>query len=108
MVMHASGDAPEHACRATASVQIATITKCEGCGQGWQIAAGRKIALTPAELETAECDAVNLGPLDGPPKRATSTIPPKTKKRVKQRDNYKCTVPWCRAAANIDVHHIVH
>ena len=27
---------------------------------------------------------------------------------MKQRDNYNCTVPWCRAAANIDVHHLLH
>jgi len=108
LMMHGSSDAPEDARRATGSVQIATITKCESCGQGWQIAAGRRIALTPAELETAECDAVNIGSLDGPPKRASSTIPPKTKKRVKQRDHYRCTVPWCRAAANIDVHHLEH
>ena len=49
-----------------------------------------------------------IGSLDGAPARASSTIPPATKRQVKQRDNYKCTVPWCRSAANIDVHHIVH
>ena len=92
----------------SARAQIATITKCESCGQGWQLAAGRKIALTAAELETAECDAVHIGSLDGPPRRATSTIPPATRRLVEQRDNYKCTVPWCRSAANIDLHHLKH
>jgi len=103
---NASGDTAKARAPRSAPTQIATITKCEGCGQAWQLAAGRKIALTPAELETAECDAVHIGSLDGPPQRASSKIPPRTRKRVLQRDDYKCTVPWCRAAANIDVHHL--
>ena len=116
IAMHAGSDATDDAAGNTARAraarsaptQIATVTKCEACGQAWQIGAGRKIALTPAELETAECDAVHIGSLEGPPQRASSTIPPRTRKRVLQRDNYKCTVPWCRAAANIDVHHLRH
>jgi len=40
-----------------------------------QLAAGRKIALTAAELETAECDAVHIGSVEvarhgGPPRRS--------------------------------------
>ena len=92
----------------TLRAQIATITKCECCGQGWQLAAGRKIALTAAELETAECNATHIGSLDGAPQRASSTIPPATERFVKHRDGYRCTVPGCRSSQNLEVHHIMH
>ena len=88
-------------------VQIA-ISRCDVCKQARQHSAGRTIAITEAEYQTAACDAVMIGSLDGAPARASSTIPPATKRQVKQRDNFRCAVPWCRAAANIDVHHILH
>lgn len=88
-------------------VQIA-ITRCDDCGQARQHAGGRMVAITEAEYEAAACDAVMIGSLDGTPTRASSTIPPKTRRQTKQRDSYKCTVPWCRSAWNLDVHHIVH
>ncbi|MBV8756386.1 MAG: HNH endonuclease [Deltaproteobacteria bacterium] len=93
-----SGDAPR--------AQIA-ITTCKSCSQAWQHAAGRAIAITKAEYETAACDAVHIGSLDGAPSRAKSDIPPATKRAVKQRDGYCCTIPGCRSAAFLDVHHIV-
>ena len=102
-----AGGGDARARRARPPVQI-SITRCDDCKQARQHAAGRAIAITEAEYETAACDAVMIGSLDGAPERASSTIPPKTKRQVKQRDNYRCTVPWCRAAANIDVHHVVH
>jgi len=92
----------------TLRAQIATITTCESCAQAWQLAAGRKIALTAAELEAAECDAVHIGSLDGGPQRATSAIPPATERFVKHRDGERCTVPGCRSSQNLEVHHIMH
>jgi hypothetical protein len=76
-------------------------------GQARQHAAGRKIAITDAEYETAACDAVMIGSLDGAPERASSTIPPATRRFVLHRDGGRCTVPGCRAARNLDVHHLL-
>ena len=87
--------------------QIA-ITVCESCEQAWQHAAGRKIAITEAEYETAACDAKRIGSLDGDDvQRAESAIPPATRRKVMQRDGYRCTVPGCRASRFLHVHHIV-
>jgi hypothetical protein len=75
--------------------QIA-FDRCDGCGQARQHAAGRKIAITDAEYETAACDAVMIGSLEDGPERASSTVPPKTRRHVLQRDGGRCR---CRAAA---------
>jgi hypothetical protein len=40
-------------------------------------------------------------------KRARSTIPPATRRRVKHRDHGRCRVPWCRSSRNCDQHHMV-
>ena len=85
--------------------QIA-ITKCETCAQVWQHAAGRKVAISEAEYETAACDARFIGSLDAP-ERATRALPEPTERAVKHRDGYRCTVPGCRSAQFLHVHHIV-
>jgi hypothetical protein len=85
--------------------QIA-ITTCETCSQAWQHAAGRKIAISEAEYETAACDARFIGALDKPD-RAKNAVPPATERAVRQRDGYRCTVPGCRSARFLHVHHIV-
>jgi len=85
--------------------QIA-ITKCDTCSEAWHHAAGRKIAITEAEYETAACDARFIGSLDAPG-RTKSAVPPATERAVKQRDGYRCTVPGCRSAIFLHVHHIV-
>ena len=90
------------------SVVLATITKCEGCGQAWQLAAGRKIALTPAELEAAECDAVHIGSLDGAPQRATSTIPRQTRSAGEAAGQLQVHGAVVSVRVNIEVHHIMH
>jgi hypothetical protein len=66
--------------------------RCDGCGRARQHAAGGKIAITEAEYETAACNAVMIGSLDGAPERASSTIPPNTYRFVLQRDGGRCTV----------------
>jgi hypothetical protein len=38
--------------------------------------------------------------------RATRTIPPGLRKKVKKRDRGRCQVPWCRSARNCDIHHV--
>ena len=40
--------------------------------------------------------------------RATTTIPPATRRKIWRRDHGRCQVPGCRAARNLDIHHVVH
>ena len=85
--------------------QIA-VTVCTDCKRGWQTAAGRAIEISPAAIERAQCDAEDIGSLDAEkPARTKTTIPKRTRKQILTRDR-QCTVPGCRASANVDVHHI--
>ena len=88
-----------------AKYQIMTIV-CEGCGQGYQDAGGRRVAIEPAAVERAECDAQRIGS-DRAPQRATQDITPKTQRFVRRRDGGKCCVPGCRASRYLDIHHVV-
>jgi hypothetical protein len=55
------------------------------------------------------CDAQWIGDLDSPlVERARQDISPATRRKVLQRDQFKCRVPGCHSHHNIDVHHIVH
>jgi hypothetical protein len=85
--------------------QIA-VTVCRVCKQGWQNGAGREIAVRTADVDRAMCDAEVIS--IETPGRARRTIPARTRKAVLARDHHRCTVPGCRSAQNLDVHHIVH
>lgn len=86
--------------------QIA-FTVCESCRRGWQNGAGREIEVSAEVLNRARCDAELIGSLDASePARVTSTITPRLRRQVLARDHHGCTVPGCRAARNLDVHHI--
>jgi hypothetical protein len=88
------------------SHQIA-ITVCESCGRGWQNGAGREIAVGPEVVDRARCDAELIGSLDDEqPARLTSTVTPRIRRQVFARDQHRCTVPGCRSARNLDLHHI--
>ena len=39
--------------------------------------------------------------------RVTATVSPALRRRVFARDHYRCVVPGCRSARNLDVHHVV-
>jgi hypothetical protein len=79
------------------------VTTCGSCAQSEFEGGGRKIAVGDADAARAECDAQRIGPDE----RATQDIPPKTRREVLHRDGGKCTVPGCRSARFIEVHHIV-
>lgn len=86
--------------------QIA-FTVCESCRRGWQNGAGREIEVSAEVLDRARCDAELIGSLEAiEPARVTSTITPRLRRQVLARDRHGCTVPGCRAARNLDVHHI--
>jgi len=84
--------------------QIIT-TVCEKCSQAWQNGGGRELAITATDLAIAACDAQRVGS-DREPGKAAQDIAPKVRRFVMLRDRKRCTVPGCRAARHIDVHHI--
>jgi HNH endonuclease/RuvA, C-terminal domain len=91
-----------------AKFQIA-VTVCERCRQGWQDGAGTKIAIGPAAVERAVCDAQHIGSIDGAtPERAHQDVPPSVARLVWRRDGGRCRVPGCRSARGIEIHHLVH
>jgi len=80
-------------------------TVCESCKQAWQHGGGRELAITATDLAIVECDAQRVGS-DREPGTAAQDIAPKVRRFVTLRDRRRCTVPGCRAARHIDVHHI--
>ena len=86
--------------------QIA-ITVCESCKRAWQNGAGREIDVSPEVVERARCDAELIGSVDAAqPARVTATVTPRLRRQVLARDHHCCTVPGCRSARNLDLHHI--
>jgi hypothetical protein len=89
------------------SHQIA-YQQCPDCRRATQNGAGREIDIPPEVFERASCDAKVLGSLDAAtPERATTTVTPRLREQVFARDHHRCTVPGCRSARNLDIHHIV-
>jgi hypothetical protein len=83
---------------------MATI--CEVCSQGWREGAGATLALDAADVARAQCDAQRIGS-DQEPERATQDVAPMTVRFVHRRDHDRCTVPGCRSARFLELHHIV-
>jgi hypothetical protein len=82
--------------------------QCPDCRRATQNGAGREIDVAPEVFERASCDAKVLGSLDATaPERATTTVTPRLREQVFARDHHRCTVPGCRSARNLDIHHIV-
>jgi hypothetical protein len=82
--------------------------QCQDCRRATQNGAGREIDVGPEVLERAACDAKILGSLDATtPERATTTVTPRIREQVFARDHHRCTVPGCRSARNLEVHHII-
>ena len=101
-------DAPAIEPTGRARFQIA-VTVCERCRQGWQEGAGAKIAISPAAVERAMCDAQHIGSIDGAtPDRAYQDVPPSVARLVWRRDGGRCRVPGCRSARGLELHHLVH
>ena len=87
--------------------QIA-YSQCPDCRRATQNGAGREIDVAAEAFERASCDARVLGSLDATsPERATTTVTPRLREHVFARDHHRCTVPGCRSARNLEVHHII-
>jgi hypothetical protein len=82
------------------------ISTCRDCKRAWQSGAGVRIEVPATVLARAECDAIVCDEETGA--RATHSVSAVTKRKVFERDEYRCRVPGCRSARNLDVHHVVH
>ena len=84
------------------------VTVCARCKQGWQQGAGALIAIGPAAVERATCDAQHLGSLDAEvPARAYQDISPAVARLVWRRDGGRCQTPGCRSSRGLAIHHVV-
>ena len=90
--------------RKKAAAQVA-VTVCPSCQVGRQLAGNRQIALRTEEIARVFCDAQWID-VHGKA-RSVQDVTPALRAKVMMRDHGKCRVPGCRAAANIEVHHIV-
>src|SRR3569623_1637129 len=95
-----AGKAP----RKKAATQV-VVTVCPSCQVGRQLAGTQQIALRPEEVARAFCD-VQWIDVHGK-QRSVQDVTPALRAKVMLRDHGRCRVPGCRAAANIEVHHIV-
>jgi hypothetical protein len=101
------GGVPQVEPTGRAKFQIA-MTVCERCQQGWQEGAGAQIAIAPAAVERALCDAQRIGSIDGTePERAYQDIPPSVARLVWRRDGGRCRVPGCRSSRGLELHHLI-
>lgn len=83
--------------------QIEIVT-CPECKRGWHDVQGQSIQISPAALERARCDAVELGRVDGgEPPMASRTIPAAMRRAVMARDHHRCRIPGCTNSAYVDV-----
>jgi hypothetical protein len=83
------------------------ITTCRDCKRSWQHGSGRALEIAPETLERVSCDATLLGSVDKDnTARATATVTPRVRERIFARDQYRCVVPQCRNARNVEIHHI--
>src|SRR5689334_10188437 len=88
--------------------QIAIVT-CPECKRGWHDVPGQSIQISPAAIERARCDAVELGRVDGVDvPEAARTIPAPMRRAVMARDHHRCRIPGCTNSQFVDVHHIDH
>ena len=91
-----------------AKFQIA-VTVCRRCRQGWQEGAGAQIAIDPAAVDRALCDAQHVGAIDGAaPERAHQDIAPSVARLVWRRDGGRCRGDGCRSSRGLELHHVVH
>jgi len=84
------------------------VTVCDECQRGWQNGAGLQVEIDPATIAAADCDHEHLGRLDAEtPARVVAKVSPRMRRQVFARDRSRCTVPGCRSARHLDVHHVV-
>jgi hypothetical protein len=86
--------------------QIA-VTVCDECKRGWHDVGGDSVELSPAAIECAQCDGVDIGSthdLGDRVPRARQRVTPRLRAQALARDRHRCAVPGCRST-NLDAHH---
>ncbi|CAN5904679.1 hypothetical protein BH11MYX2_BH11MYX2_04000 [soil metagenome] len=82
--------------------------QCPDCKRTHVNGAGRMLDVRREMAERLLCDARVLGNLSAAhPARVTSSVTPRMREQVFARDKCRCQVPGCRAARNLEVHHII-
>ena len=87
------------------------LSVCKECRRAQQHGNGELVEVPRQVIEMADCDAQRLAPpsTSAAPKgekRATQDIPPALRREVLRRDRRCCSVPGCRHATFLDLHHI--
>ena len=78
------------------------IHQCPDCGAAVAVTQRGELALAPAQVAAAACDArVRKAGGDN-----RATIPPKTRAAVLARDRHRCATPGCRSTRFPEVHHL--
>ncbi len=92
-----------------ASYQV-ELSVCERCRRARQHGHGELVDVPQPVVEMADCDAQHLtssvGTESKARKRATQDVPPALRRAVLRRDRRRCSVPGCRHATFLDLHHI--
>lgn len=70
-------------------------------------ASGDPIIASEEVRGMAECDSQVIHLEPGADGQLNRTIPPKIKRRVLDRDDYRCSVPGCKNRWFLDLHHVV-
>jgi len=93
---------------ATSTVRASQVAYmvCPDCKAATADGAGMVADVTPSQLERALCDAEILGDADGEPTPVRKTVTDRLRRQVFARDHHRCTVPGCRSARNLDIHHV--
>ena len=95
------GDAaPDHVVYLNSPYQV-VVYRCESCGKAHVPTSQGERTVDMATLEAMLCDAQICAP--GTHKR--SAIPPSVRRRVFERDGYRCTVAGCGSTHDLIIHH---
>jgi len=92
----------------TSAPCLHAVTTCRICKTSALVAGGIETPLSDNARDRLLCDAARVGDLERDDMtRRTSDIPSATRRRVFIRDRFACAVPGCRAARNLDLHHVI-
>jgi hypothetical protein len=86
--------------------RMINISTCPDCRRAWQDGAGVSMQISATALERAQCDAIVCNNDRETPARRT--IPERIRRKVMERDRWRCTFPGCRSSRNLEVHHVEH
>jgi hypothetical protein len=93
--------------RSTKPPAQVAFTVCRECKRAAQDGSGIEVDVDEATAAMVLCDCTFIGDLDGEaPARTTSSIPANVRRQVLARDHHRCTVPGCRNARYVEVHHL--